>query len=171
MYLKTASLDISPAVWQGFVFSNNFALVYGFNKKEGFKNKGVEGEYLPLIPPAKWLSSINQEIKTASGVFTLLHAKLELEYNGAQNRFLSLYNTETKTPAYTLINISAGAKLNYLKDQPLQIQVQVNNLFDIAYQSNLSRLKYFEYYSVSPTAHYGMYNMGRNISVKLLMGF
>ena len=42
-----------------------------------------------------------------------------------------------------------------------------NNLFDVAYQDHLSRLKYFEFYSNSPTGHYGIYNMGRNVAIKI----
>jgi len=41
-----------------------------------------------------------------------------------------------------------------------------SNLLNTAYQDHLSRLKYFEFYPNS-TGHNGIYNMGRNISVKL----
>jgi len=37
----------------------------------------------------------------------------------------------------------------------------------VVYQDHLSRLKYFEPYPTSPIAHHGIYNMGRNFSVKL----
>jgi iron complex outermembrane receptor protein len=53
----------------------------------------------------------------------------------------------------------------------MQFQIQVNNLLDENYQSNLSRLKYFEYYTQSPNGRYGMYGMGRNICVKLILPF
>ena len=53
----------------------------------------------------------------------------------------------------------------------MQFQFQVNNAFDKAYQSNLSRLKYFEYYSSSTSGHYGMFNMGRNICLKAILPF
>lgn len=94
-----------------------------------------------------------------------------MEYNAPQNRFLALYNTETFTPSFTLVNISVGAQINYIKTNTLQIQFQINNLFDVVYQSNLSRLKYFEYYSQSPNGHLGMSNMGRNICVKMILSF
>ena len=51
------------------------------------------------------------------------------------------------------------------------MQVQANNLFDVAYQSGLSRLKYFEYYESSPGGRSGIYNMGRNICLKLIAPF
>jgi iron complex outermembrane receptor protein len=171
LYGVEATLNIHPAALKGFSFNNNLALVYGYNTKVGLKNKGIEGEYLPLIPPAKWLSNIEQEIATRSKIITAVNLKLELEYSAAQNRFLALYNTETATPAYTLLNISAGTKINYNKDKQVQLQLQVNNLLDAAYQNNLSRLKYFEYYNTSPNGQLGMYNMGRNICVKMIVGF
>jgi iron complex outermembrane receptor protein len=134
-------------------------------------NKGTDGEYLPLLPPAHWLSSVSQEIRTRSTLFPSLTAKAEFEYNGTQNRFLALYHTETATPSYALFNISAITRINYSGVNEIQLQFQINNLFDIAYQNNLSRLKYFEYYSASPSGHLGIYNMGRNICIKMMVNF
>ena len=171
MYGAEVQADIHPIAWKGFSFNNSVALVYGINKKAAYKGKQHGGEYLPLIPPAKLVSNINQEIKTSSSIFSAINARVELEYCAAQNRYLALYNTETFSPAYTLINISAGAKINYTKNNILQLQVQVNNLFDVLYQGNLSRLKYFEYYTQSPNDHSGMYNMGSNICIKIIAGF
>ena len=171
LYGMEASLNIHPAAWKGFEFSNNFAMVYGINKNTHFKDKGVNGEYLPLIPATKLLSSISQEIKTNTKVFTAVTFKTEVEYNAAQHRFLALFNTETATPGFTLLNVSAVTGIQYSKKYSLQFQVQVNNLFDVVYQSNLSRLKYFEYYSQSPNGRLGMYGMGRNICLKLVVPF
>jgi len=101
----------------------------------------------------------------------MLNFKIETDFNAAQNRYLGLNNTETATPDYLLLNISALAEINYYKNKTLQVQVQVNNLFDKAYQSNLSRLKYFEYYTQPASGHSGIYSMGRNSCVKLIMSF
>lgn len=166
-----ASLELHPTAWKGFSFSNNFSIVLGINKKNEFKHTGIEGEYLPLIPPAKWLSSVNKELNISGSVFKKFTTKIELEYSAAQNRYLALYNTETSTPAYALVNFSVGTQLKYSKTNTLQLQLQANNLFNYSYQSNLSRLKYFEYYNSSPTGNLGMYNMGRNICAKLIIVF
>jgi len=40
-------------------------------------------------------------------------------------------------------------------------------LFNVAYQSHLNRLKYFEPYPDDPRPYHGIYNMGRNISFKI----
>ena len=42
-----------------------------------------------------------------------------------------------------------------------------DNLFDVAYQDHLSRLKYFEQYPDNYTGRNGIFNMGRNIAFKL----
>ena len=42
-----------------------------------------------------------------------------------------------------------------------------NNLFNVAYQSSLNRLKYFEPYPGNFTGHNGIYNMGRNFSLRV----
>jgi iron complex outermembrane receptor protein len=171
LYGAEASLNIHPTAWPGFSFDNQFAVTYGVNKKNSYSGKGIRGEYLPLIPPARWATSIGQEITRPTGLFSSFSVKGEWEYNAAQHRYLALYNTETPTPSYTLINISAGASLRCANNQLLQFQVQVNNLMDIAYQNNLSRLKYFEYYAASPGNHLGIYNMGRNICMKMIYEF
>lgn len=171
LYGAEASFSIHPVMWKGFNFNNALALTYGINKQKTYSNKGVDGEYLSLIPPAHLLSSISQEIKMTSGLFSSITAGAEMEYSAAQNRYLALYNTETATPSFTLVNVSAGTHIKYYRDHTLQLQLQVNNLFDLAYQSNLSRLKYFEYYNASPNGRMGIYNMGRNLCMKMIVDF
>jgi iron complex outermembrane receptor protein len=89
-----------------------------------------------------------------------------------QNRFYALDNTETATPGYALFNIGAGTTIKNKSDKTIcELFLQVDNLFDKAYQSNLNRLKYFEYYRSSPNGHLGIYNIGRNISFKAIFPF
>lgn len=49
--------------------------------------------------------------------------------------------------------------------------LQVNNVFDRAYQSHLSRLKYFEPQETINTGYRGIYNMGRNFALKLVFSY
>ena len=93
-----------------------------------------------------------------------------MDHNAAQDRYLGLYKTETPTAAYTLLNGSVHTELNCGKRQTVQFQLQVNNIFNTAYQSHLSRLQYFEYYTASPNGRLGIYNMGRNICIKIICG-
>ncbi|HMH23535.1 MAG TPA: TonB-dependent receptor [Puia sp.] len=171
LYGMEASLDLHPERMKGFQWISGLSLLYGINKKPEYKGQGVNGGFLPLMPPLKLTSSVSQDIPVRSGLLPTVRLQADVEYNAAQGRYLALYHSETPTPGYTLINISVGAALGILKDAPWQIQAQVNNLFDAIYQSNLSRLKYFEYYSRSPDGRSGIYGMGRNVCIKLIVPF
>lgn len=171
LYGFEVSTDLHPKALPGFNWINNISAVYGVNNNKMYKGKGVEGEYLPLIPPLKIFSALQQNIRTKRKTLTDIDLVLEAEYNAAQNRFLALNNTESFTPNYTLINLGTTFKIKTSKTTEMQLQLQMNNLFNIAYQSNLSRLKYFEYYEHSPNNRYGIYSQGRNMCVRLIVPF
>lgn len=171
LYGLEGTVDVHPRIMKGFTWLNNFSVMNGLNREAENKGKGIEGEYLPTVPPLKLWSSLIQEIKTKSHLIPLVTLRAEADINGAQNHYLALNETETATPGYTLFNASVNFTVNYTKQFPLQFQLCMNNILDKAYQSNLSRLKYFEDYSASPNGHLGIYSMGRNMCVKLIMPF
>jgi len=171
LYGSEIWVTFHPERLKGFRWDNSLSMVYGFNGKSIYKGKGIEGEYLPMIPPLKILTGLSYEINPGIPHFVSLTPKIEMEYNARQNRYLSLNETETFTPAYTLFNAGLTAEIKYSENENIQLVFQVNNLFDKAYQSHLSRLKYFEYYSQSPNGHYGIYNMGRNLAIKMIVPF
>ncbi|HXB30247.1 MAG TPA: hypothetical protein VNW49_10530, partial [Puia sp.] len=166
-----ATVNFHPEILKGFSFDNSFSVINGYNLNTSYKHKGVNGEYLPFMPPVRVLSGISEEIKTRSAIFTTLTIKTVADFNAEQNRYLALDKTETPTPAYTLINMGILTSIKYNQNYSMQFQLQVNNLMNTAYQSNQSRLKYFEYYTASPNGHLGIYGMGRNICAKLIMPF
>ena len=161
LYGGEASFDIHPRDWDGLQWNNALSMVIGSNSQGP----------LPLIPPFHWLSSLSREWRLSNGWFSAIDPRVEVEYNGAQGRYLAKYQTETFTPAYTLVNLSLGTTIRTHPGKTLRAQLQVNNLFDRAYQSNLSRLKYFEYYASSPNGHHGIYGMGRNVCIRLWLSF
>ena len=171
LYGLEATFSLHPETWKGFEFSNSLAVTYGANKSDAFKGAGIQGEYLPLIPPLHYITSLSQELTLKSTVLKSLNMKVEADINGAQNRYLGLNNTETFSPNYTLIDFCTVTSIKYAKNKSLTLQFSVNNLFDKSYQSNLNRLKFFEYYEKSPTGNLGIYNMGRNVSVKAIIPF
>ena len=94
--------------------------------------------------------------------------KIGVEYYAMQNRVYSADNTETPTPGYFLYNAGIGADIADRHGKVLlSINILGNNITDVAYQSHLSRLKYFEQYPDNLTGRKGIYDMGRNISFKL----
>jgi iron complex outermembrane receptor protein len=93
--------------------------------------------------------------------------KLGIEKTWEQNHFYAAHDTETRTPGYTLLNLGIGTNFVLQQKTRFSMYISANNLTDVAYQSHLSRLKYTG--TNFATGHTGIYNMGRNISFKLLI--
>ncbi len=170
LYGGDAQLGLHPRSWKGVHFENTFSLAYGDNLNSRYRKMGSQGQYLPFMPPPRLLSGIAYDLvpvrQTAVRTITF---KVDMDHSWAQNRYLGLYNTETPTAAYTLFNVGVHTDIRYAKDNTLQLQLQGNNIFNTAYQDHLSRLQYFEYYKASPNGRLGIYNMGRNMCVKIIM--
>ena len=92
---------------------------------------------------------------------------LGLVCNLAQNHYYQADDTETRTPSYTLLNLSAGTDLNIRQKKVAGLYVTAENLLNRAYQNHLSRLKYCDVNS--QTGRQGVYNMGRNIVFKAVI--
>ncbi len=171
LYGAEATIGINPSAIKGLSFDNVFTATYGFNRSSDYRNTGLQGEYLPLIPPLRLLSSISQDFKLKSNMFASLRVQVSADINFAQNKYLALNNSETYTAGFTLFDLSAGTTIHFDQKHIMQFLFQVNNLFGLAYQSNLNRLKYFEYSSQSPNNRSGIYNMGRNVGFKAIIPF
>ncbi|WP_228412458.1 TonB-dependent receptor [Chryseobacterium sp. G0240] len=161
LYGMEAWLSLHPEKWKGFSFDTSLSVIYGFNRDKIFINKGNQGEYLPLISPLKWSGNLSQKIATGAKIISAVTPTVEMEFSAAQHRYLGLNDTETATPDYTLFNIGASVAIRYSENHSASLLFQANNVFDRAYQSHLSRLKYLG----------NIYNMGRNISLKLIIPF
>lgn len=164
-------LNVHPAPLKGMQWNSSLTLVYGFNKNSQFNGKGVFGEYLPLIPPLTIRSNLAYEWTIKAKKSIKITPSIEVEFSAKQYRYLSLNGTETYTSDYTLLHTGVNVEFFYKPEHSIQLIVQANNVLNRAYQSHLSRLKYFEYYSQSPNNRSGIYNMGRNLSVKLIVSF
>jgi iron complex outermembrane receptor protein len=90
-----------------------------------------------------------------------------MELNFAQNHYYKVDGTETRTPSYTLLSLSAGSDIMIKKRKWAEVYLTVDNLLNTAYQNHLSRLKYCDTNPV--TGRQGIYNMGRNFVVKLIV--
>jgi len=166
LYGGEVSVDFHPI--KALHFENSLSIVYGNNK--GVKGKALNdsARYLPYIPPTHGISELRYEF--ASRTSHLVHAfvKLQMEYYAAQNRAFLAYNTETPTAGYTLFNAGVGGSFTNKKGKTIvNVYLNGDNLFDKAYYDHLSRLKYFLYASTDTNPSHGIYNMGRNISLKL----
>ncbi|KAA9038590.1 TonB-dependent receptor [Ginsengibacter hankyongi] len=169
LYGGELSVDIHPHPLDWLHFENSLSIVYGNNKGVSGQNKlSDSAKYLPFIPPLHTYSELRANIKKVSKSIINAFVKIQLEYYAPQNRAYLEFNTETPTPGYQLFNAGFGADITNHKEQTLfTVTALGDNLFDVAYQSHLNRLKYFEPYPNDPRPHHGIYNMGRNFSLKV----
>jgi iron complex outermembrane receptor protein len=166
LYGWEANLDIHPYDWLH--FENSISVIYALNRGGNGIHVTDSTRYLPLIPPLHTNTEIRANTIRKLKHFSSLYLKIGMEYYARQNRVYTAYDTETPTPGYMLFNAGAGADLLNKKGKViLSISILANNITDLAYQSHLSRLKYFEQYPNNPTGRKGIYDMGRNISFKL----
>jgi iron complex outermembrane receptor protein len=156
------SFDIHPHPFDWLHFENTFSYVQSVQK-----NQPDSSKYLPLTPAPKITSELRANKKKFGKTFANAYAKVEVVTNFAQNNFYAAFGTETATPAYTLLNFGMGTDVISRSGLLFSIYVSVDNLTDVAYQSHLSRLKYVAVNNV--TGRTGVYNMGRNLSFKLIV--
>ena len=128
----------------------------------------ADAKYLPMTPAPRWTSELKYELshhghKTLNNAFVALG----LECNLSQNHYYKVDDTETRTPGYALLSLSAGTDLNIRKKKVAEFYIMAENLLNKAYQNHLSRLKYCDVNNA--TGRQGVYNMGRNIVFKLIV--
>lgn len=157
-----AYIDIHPHPLDWLHFENSFSFV-----QAQLINQPDSTKYLPFTPGAKWKSDIRADIDKAGQYLKNCFVSFGLEHYFMQDKIYSAFNTETMTPAYTLLNASIGGDIVLKKKTICSVYISGSNLTDVAYQSHLSRLKYAAVNNV--TARTGVYNMGRNISIKLIV--
>ncbi|MDN3580798.1 TonB-dependent receptor [Mucilaginibacter flavus] len=173
LYGAEFTVNLHPRAVKWLAFNNSVAYVTGINQNKELiaQSKGA-AKYLPFIPPLHIRSELKVTLQRGYGALSKIYFKTEADVYASQNRFYALDNTETATPGYTLINVGAGATIKLKSQKTLcELFFQVDNLFNTAYQSNLNRLKYFEYYKASPNGKLGIYNIGRNMSFKAVFPF
>jgi iron complex outermembrane receptor protein len=159
-----ASIDIHPHPLDWLHFNNTLSLV------KGRFDEAVDGSNrLPGIPSARYISEIKANFTKGQKTIRNLYLLVEMDKTFDQKNPFTGYNTETKTKGYTLINAGIGMDL-FRKDKTIfNIHIAANNLADVAYQNHLSRLKYAALNNA--TGRTGVYNMGRNFSVKVNVPF
>ena len=143
-------------------FENTFSYVNGRQP-----DKSQEEKWLPYMPAPRWLTSLHYDIPVRSTYLRHLYAEAETDANFRQNHFMAAYGTETATPAYTLLNLSAGTDLCVRGRKICSVYLTASNLLNKSYQSHLSRLKYA--YTLPLTGYQGIHNMGRNIGIRVLV--
>ena len=123
--------------------------------------------YLPLTPAPHWMSELKYEINEQGRLLSNSYVALALDCFARQSHCYRADDTETTTPGYALLNLSAGTSLMIKKKKVADLCISADNLFDKAYQNHLSRLKYADINHA--TGRMGVYNQGFNICLKATM--
>lgn len=161
-----ATVTYNPEKIRWFSLTQSYSSVFGDNLAATTE----DAKYLPFMPAPRWLTQAKLTKDRWKNRFQNLYATLDFELYQTQNRFLAAYNTETRTPGYQLVNIGMGGEVvSKAKKTLFSLFLSANNVFDVAYQSHQSRLKYLDLNAA--TGRRGVYNMGRNVSVKLVVPF
>ena len=121
-------------------------------------NQPEEMKYLPLTPAPRLSFDVKYELTHDGTVFNNAFVMAKLDWYMRQDNYFAAYGTETPTPSYALFGVSVGSDLLYRGRKIAELHLIADNLFDVAYQDHLNRLKYL-----------GLYNMGRNIVFKLVV--
>ena len=154
------TFNYHPQETAWFHWENAFSFIKAIQKKQGDSTK-----YLPYTPPNKLQSKLIFSIKGNNGCLRNGYISIGADHFFEQSKVFYKFDNETITPGYTLINIGVGTELYAKKKQVVGIYLLASNLTDVAYQSNMSRLKYADINNA--TGRSGVFNMGRNISIKL----
>ena len=183
-----AGIDFHPV--HSVHFSNTFSYV-----DAQLMNASADTKYLPFTPAPRWSSELKWELlhhshstikhhhsdyasalshiashvsRAVSGLsFNNLYVAAGLDCYLKQSHIYSADDTETVTPGYALLNLSAGTDIQIKGKKIAELYVTADNLLNKAYQNHLSRLKYADENVV--TGRRGVYNMGRNITFKVVI--
>lgn len=154
-------LDIHPHPLDWLHFENSLSVVRGVQSHQEAGEK-----YLPSMPAAKYQTELRGTLEKVGRNLSKGYVKFGLAHSFKQDKIHYAYDTETATPSYTLLNFGAGVTMAGLgRSDFMNLVITVENLTDKVYQDHLSRLKYAP---VNPlTGERGVFNRGRNFSIKL----
>jgi len=146
LYGGEAGFHFHPHPWDWLHFSGTYSSTFG---------QDMNYNHLPLMPSQKVNLTVRASFpgKKALQTFSVY---LQEQYSFAQN-LIAIY--ETPTPAYNLVNMGLTFDLNIDK-QKIIFNLIGENIFNEAYYDALSRYK-----------QYGIYDMGRDVIVKLSLPF
>lgn len=170
-----AGVDFHPV--HSIHFSNTFSFVDAQQMHASSDTK-----YLPFTPAPRWTSELKWELFHHShstvnhhhnansihrSLLNNLYIAAGLECYLKQSHIYSADDTETMTPGYALLSLSAGTDINVNGKKVAEFYITADNLLNKAYQSHLNRLKYADVNSV--TGRRGVFNMGRNVTFKVVI--
>lgn len=178
LYGGELALDIHPSTLSWLDLYCSASVVEG-----GLTGVPDSVKYLPFIPPVKITADLRFPIRKIGNAIKNAYVKVGMIDCFQQSNVYQQYaiytglNTaqtpyeyaasKAATAGYTLFNAGIGGDIQNKGRTYFKLYVMVNNLFDTPYMDYMNR---FKYYPVNYTTNrVGVFNMGRNISLKLIV--
>ncbi len=178
LYGGELDLHIHPASLPWVQLNSTLSVVYG-----GLVGVPDSIKYLPFVPPVRITADLKFPVKKLGssianayfkvGIIDCMEQKDIYEqyaiYNGL-NTALTPFEykaSTTATKGYTLFSAGMGGDIVSKGHTTCSIYVTCTNLFNTSYMDYMSRFKYYPVNYL--TDRVGVFNMGRNISFKLLV--
>ena len=170
-----AGIDIHPV--HSVHFGNSFSFV-----DAQLMHQSASTKYLPFTPAPHWSSELKWELSHHAhstvahhhdlhplhrSLLNNLYVAAGLDCFMKQTHIYRADETETVTPGYALLNLSAGSDILIKGKKVAELYITADNLLNKAYQNHLSRLKYADENGL--TGRRGVYNMGRNVTFKVVV--
>ncbi|MDF2434921.1 MAG: iron complex outerrane recepter protein, partial [Mucilaginibacter sp.] len=166
-------LNIHPAATKWLEIDNGFTYIYSH-----IPNATDTTGHLPYTPAPHLNSEVKLRLNDGhNSILKGTYLKFGLQHDWAQSNVYSAFYTELPSAQYTIFNAGVGTSIVNPKTGKMVCAIYVNctNLTNVGYADHLNLAQYFLAYNSTPatvTKHsQGIYNMGRNISFKLVFPF
>lgn len=166
-------LNIHPAAAKWLEIDNGFTYIYSY-----IPNASDSTKHLPYMPAPHLTSEVKLRFNDGhNSILKVTYLKFGLRHDWAQNNVYSAFYTELPSAQYTIFNLGVGSNIVNRKSVKKICSVYVNctNLTNVAYADHLNLAQYFLANNGTPVTvtrqNQGIYNMGRNISFKLVFPF
>jgi len=173
-------LDIHPSASPWFELNTSLSYVDG-----GLSNVPDSMKYLPFVPPMRITVELEFHIKKICNLVKNGYLRFGMINVFQQNHIYAqsaVYDNlnPSATPfeysasraaskGYTLFKLGAGGQILSKRHKICDLYIAINNLFDKSYMDYMSRFKYLPVNLA--TNNVGVFNMGRNISFKMIIPF
>ena len=178
LYGGEAMLDIHPTALPWIELNTTFSYV------DGGLHAADTIQYLPFVTPARFTADLKFHIKHVGKSVKNVYIKVGVLSVAQQNHVYKdsvatgfdatltpqQYSASQKaTAGYTLFNAGLGGDIQSHGHTICKIYLTGTNLFNTVYMDYMNR---FKYYPVNPLSNrVGVFNMGRNVSVKIIIPF
>ncbi|WP_295648858.1 TonB-dependent receptor [uncultured Mucilaginibacter sp.] len=166
-------LNIHPATAKWLEIDNGFTYIYSH-----IANSPDSTQHLPYMPAPHLHSEVKLRLNNGrNSILKGTYLKFGLQHDWAQNNVYSAFYTELPSAQYTLFN--AGLGTNFVNPKTgktiCSLYVNCTNLTNVAYADHLNLAQYFYGINGTPVTvtqqNQGVYNMGQNVSFKLVFPF